>query len=870
MAGCVHALCALFPTAPYPMRPLLLLAALVAAPVFAQSTTPTKPIYVWAECVGQQDDGSYYAWFSYANANIFRDANGDLLLDGDGNPVTVTIASGSNNRYSDNGSYDLPTEFLPGNNKYSHRVEYQSEDNFRWELTGPDGKKRKTTKVRNKTWGDCAYDSFADVELDFELSDPSPEVGEQVEGTITLRNEGTITATQIHVQKHLPEGVTYSEVASTIDAPNPSVGHIDPEHGWTVDALAPGEAVTLRVTLSAAVEGSYNGFFEVECEDQRDIDSRPADQDPLEDDYAAFSFTTRSVSGGGDGGLESDGSLATLLARRDVTRMLDRAENARLGRAPASLVRLDQMAATRTARSSGSALDLHSLFATEGPGASTAYVTTPEDLLLITNAKAILSADYMQEDGDRVGVSLAVLTPPGETYDHTKAICDRVKGSRLESVRTVDIEGARYVLLQVARPDGSVDYAISIVAYPEGEGYTLDSRFRAEEYAIAQGQSEDVLNVQTWAATPEAAIELVRQLVRQLGNEADLEARNWGETLPGVPSVFVRGGTYVPGALALDIANTTGVAQTIQLSGTTTDMEEGERDTFERTLTVPADGLQTEIELANIFDIGFSVVADEVTDYVYLADGVWTYTSGDANDKLGYTIEAGGVAPELGVRPVERNARLVGTTETWAGLFRSIQPGTRPTDMTAFDALAFDASGTGRVQVLLNKTSTNGVEPFHVWVDLTEEAQTFYIPFEDLRRGDGSDRFTADDMTLIAFYTYNEGGAPTPFDMNVSNVRFEQSSLVANEETAEASLELAIAPNPSRGAARVAFTLPEASNVTVEVLDLLGRRVSVLAERSFSAGSHTLSLPETVAAGTYLVRLQAGRDALTRTLTRLP
>ena len=106
--------------------------------------------------------------------------------------------------------------------------------------------------------------------------------------------------------------------------------------------------------------------------------------------------------------------------------------------------------------------------------------------------------------------------------------------------------------------------------------------------------------------------------------------------------------------------------------------------------------------------------------------------------------------------------------------------------------------------------------------------------------------------------------------MNVSNVRFEQSSLVANEEVAETRFELAVAPNPSRGAARVAFTLPEASDVTVEVLDLLGRRVAVLAERSFSAGSHTLALPATVAGGTYLVRLQAGRDALTRTITRLP
>ena len=292
--------------------------------------------------------------------------------------------------------------------------------------------------------------------------------------------------------------------------------------------------------------------------------------------------------------------------------MTARADDIRAGRTAPSLVRLDRSAA-RTARSDDSDLDVRSLLPTEGPGASTAYVTTPEDLVLITNAKAILSADYLQSDGDRVGVALAVLTPAGETYDHTKAICDRVKGSRLESVRTLDADGARYVLLQVSRPDGSVDYAISLVAYPEGEGYTLDSRFRAEEYAIAQGEAGDVLNVQAWASTPEAALELVQGLVRRLDAHAPLEIRNWGPTMPAAPSVFVRGGTYTPGALALDVANTTGDALSVRLTGTTAAIEEGDRAAFEQTLSVPADGLQTTIELANIFDIGFSVVPRATT-----------------------------------------------------------------------------------------------------------------------------------------------------------------------------------------------------------------------------------------------------------------
>ena len=828
---------------------LFLLGFLAAVPFSSASDAKPQAVKPHVECLGEKPDGTLYAWFSYHNKN----------------KETVTIPIGADNSFDDIEDRGQPTVFEPGKHEYVFYTEFEASGvngivDPEWTVTYG-GRTQASGSTRNNPCDPSLInDQFTDLALTSEASDDAPEVGQSITVTLTLTNNGPGTATAITVESlGLPASVQILGASGDGDYTDGT---------WTVASLADGASVVLSLTVLATEETSVEAPFEITSADTLDPNSTPGNGSTGENDYTAFAISPTPSSGGNDGGLESDGSLATLLGRRDVTRMLVRDEARRLGIAPAPLRPLAQVEARRSMRGEG--INLQTLVPTSGPEATIGYLTTPEDLLLITNAKALLAADYFQEDGDRIGVVLAALTPPGQTYDHTKAICDRVKGSTLDDVRIAEVHTVPFVLLRVGRPDGSVDYAVSFVAYPEGDTYVIDSRFRSEEYAVAQGQSADVLNVQAWASTPEAAVELAESVIDSLRDEQFVDFRTWGDTPIELPAVYARGGQYVPGALRLDLANTTGAAQTIQLSGTTTDMEEGDRTPFERTISVPADGLQTEIELSNIFDIGFSVVADGVTDYVYLADGVWTYTSGDSSDKLGYTIEAGGVAPELGVRPVERNARLVGTTETWAGLFRSLQPGTRPTDMTAFDALAFEASGTGRVQVLLNKTATNGLEPFHTWIDLTEEAQTFYIPFADLRRGDGTDRFTAEDMTLVAFYTYNEGGAPTPFDMNVSNVRFEQSSLVANEEVAETRFELAVAPNPSRGAARVAFTLPEASDVTVEVLDLLGRRVTVLAERSFSAGSHTLALPATVAGGTYLVRLQAGRDALTRTITRLP
>ncbi len=825
---------------------LILLAVVAAsfAPVSAQTIQKISPV---VECIGQKADGTYYAWYGYFNRND--------------ETVATPTGSGSDyaNRFTAGGDLGQPTSFLPGRQQHVFRIEHDGSGTT-WILKAQGSGRQATATAGTRLSATCLYDrGGADLALTASVSDPAPEVGEVVTAVVTLRNDGPAAVTGVAVDAlSQPAGVTIVGVST-------SAGTFAGTR-WVLDLDADASAtLTVQVRIDQAVAVSVP--FEVAASDPPDPDSTPGNGDAAEDDYALAAFSPTASSGGNDGGLESDGSLATLLARREVSRSLARAETARLGQAPA-LVRLDA-AQARTAR--GAELDLRALLPTTGPGATTAYVTTPEDLLQITNARAILAADYFQEDGDRAAVALAVLTPAGETYDHTKAICDRVKGSRLESVRTVGVAGGEFVLLHVSRPDGRVDYAVSFVAYPQDGGYTIDSRFRAEEYAITEGEAGEVLNVQAWAATPDAALSLVEAMLNAFEAQVDAGYRNAGQDAPALPSVFVRGGEYVPGRLVLDVANTTGQPQTIRLDGTTTDAEEGARAAFERTLTVPPAGFRTEIETGALFDAGFSVVAGgAVTDFVYLADGVWTYTSGDASDVLDYTVEAGGLKAGFNQRPVERDARLAGTTGTWAGLFRSLHPGSRPADLSDFSALAFQARGTGRVQVVVEKTSTNGVEPFHAWIELTDDLQTVTLPFSELRRAAGQGGFTAEDVTLVAFYTYDDGGQPDVFEIDVRNVRFENSQSVSAEDGAEAELGLSVAPNPSRGDVRIRVELPAASDVSVEVYDLLGRRVATLAQGARSAGVHMLDLPASVAAGTYLVRLQAGRELRVQRITRLP
>jgi len=79
---------------------------------------------------------------------------------------------------------------------------------------------------------------------------------------------------------------------------------------------------------------------------------------------------------------------------------------------------------------------------------------------------------------------------------------------------------------------------------------------------------------------------------------------------------------------------------------------------------------------------------------------------------------------------------------------------------------------------------------------------------------------------------------------------------------------LAAHPNPFNPSTTLSFTLPAEAAVTLDIVDLRGRRVRQLVRGSFAAGEHTVTwngldrrgVP--VAAGMYLARLAAGGEAL--------
>ena len=90
---------------------------------------------------------------------------------------------------------------------------------------------------------------------------------------------------------------------------------------------------------------------------------------------------------------------------------------------------------------------------------------------------------------------------------------------------------------------------------------------------------------------------------------------------------------------------------------------------------------------------------------------------------------------------------------------------------------------------------------------------------------------------------------------------------VAGEDLAgPAAFELrAPAPNPTRAASRLAYSLPESADVVIDVFDAVGRRVATLDEGARPVGNHVAELDAaSLPAGVYSIRLRAGSYVATQ------
>ena len=177
-----------------------------------------------------------------------------------------------------------------------------------------------------------------------------------------------------------------------------------------------------------------------------------------------------------------------------------------------------------------------------------------------------------------------------------------------------------------------------------------------------------------------------------------------------------------------------------------------------------------------------------------------------------------------------------------------------------FAEFAYDGAGQRRFDVEVEGAEVlSDVDVFAAAGPLRAHDRTVTVEVTD---GDLDVRFAQDVRgPMVSALTVRTASA--------SVVPARAAPLVAAEIGLPTALSVEpAAPNPTRGRSVLRYALPERADVRVEVLDVLGRQVAVLAEGDRPAGWHSVTFDGSgLPSGVYVVRLQAGGRAVAQRLT---
>jgi uncharacterized repeat protein (TIGR01451 family) len=711
----------------------------------------------------------------------------------------------------------------------------------------------------------------ADLEITKTVNNPAPDSGATVVFTITLTNQGPDDASDIRIEDRMPAGLTYVDYAG-----DGTVILGASSFEIAIDALAAGASVTGTLTARVETMRPIENIVEVMAAQPPDPDSTPGNGDTSEDDWASAAVTPGSTSGGGDGGIESNGNMASQLAQRLFARRQD-AQAARALRAAPEPVPFHAHTFKSERVYGLSSDEIAGIIPEEGPQFSRAFQVSPVDLLDFTNATSVLAVDYIRLDGRRMAAIFTATSPSGELYDHTKVTCDRLGGGMLSDVRTVEVNGHRFILSKLHQPNGEIDYAISFVAYRMGDQYTIDSRFAPREYDVPDGVDE-VINMQIWSIAPEFTQGLLSDLLGRLEQRSDV---TYTSDDSHAPSVFVVDGTYRQGTLRLRLANRVGPTQLTlrgSLAMTESDADGGIRIPFERTIALPAPEPNTmfstvELEVGAVYDAAFFVEHDASKSYdqIYHADGPWSFAAGEQTSVDAFATHGFRQTFVEDRYVVERGGTLNGTVTDWASLFRFLRPNGEPVDLSDYNNLSFSAYGEGRVRLVIEKAGIDTWDQFGYTFELTPEPAPYRINFADLRRSlVQGDAFDASDVTLLAFYSLGDGNTAKPFAMHIEHMSF---GLDGTDAPPDLPLEFGLEqnyPNPFNPTTEIAFMLSEASDVRLAVYDMLGREVAVLLDGLQPAGRNTIAFQaNNLPSGLYLYRIETPKGETAKLMNLL-
>ncbi|MBL4636927.1 MAG: hypothetical protein JKY56_23950, partial [Kofleriaceae bacterium] len=377
------------------------------------------------------------------------------------------------------------------------------------------------------------------------------------------------------------------------------------------------------VDVAIDSDGDGLGDFEESCYYGTDPANPDTDGDGVNDGEQYGSGS----SSGTVGGLESNGRLSEQLAKRAIARTRYTPDN-----------RWYEKSSQLSAAAENTSLRRFERILQSIPMPEYQVVqSTPGDLVQLTNATDVFATDYLDQNGNIVG-SVLVVETKGETYEHSKALCDRAGGATLVSAGAVGNHSLVSANFRHAEKQ-TLDQALEFKLYEEDDSrMSLESRWLRQHYSLPN-QNQSVLNVQVWGRShglaqtvANAAVKALQdadalhQPVNQVLDESTVDT--WvapTELISGAPTIVITEAELLGSNLDVVVERFSGqgslpvrlLVHRLAPNGTMLEPQVIAVDTV-------AGPTRMRLDVGLVRDITIDVLdGDSVVDQLWLADGAW-------------------------------------------------------------------------------------------------------------------------------------------------------------------------------------------------------------------------------------------------------
>jgi hypothetical protein len=185
-------------------------------------------------------------------------------------------------------------------------------------------------------------------------------------------------------------------------------------------------------------------------------------------------------------------------------------------------------------------------------------------------------------------------------------------------------------------------------------------------------------------------------------------------------------------------------------------------------------------------------------------------------------------------------------------------------ELAAFHAI----SATNAVNLNFATASENDNDHFEVWRGMSKDDEFTKIGTVNSNGNSTTEqhyRFTDTDVNAGTTYFYYL------VSVDAQGQRLEFRDRIQSATPTQAAIPMTYAlsayPNPFNPTTTLAFSLPEAANVLVNVYDVSGRLVSALVNTRYAEGAHQVAFDaSSLPTGVYIARMETGKTTMTTKL----